>query len=89
LTNKECIEYSLIDNLQRSDVNEIDIAEGLKKLIDLMIGNKEVKNITEGVTAVTAVGLKEREIWNYLSLVNLVPELKELVSDNKITIEFS
>jgi translation initiation factor 1 (eIF-1/SUI1) len=33
---KEALEYSLIENLQRKDVDPLDIAKALKKLYDIV-----------------------------------------------------
>jgi len=86
LSDQEALSYSLIENLQRSDVDPMDIAEGLKKMynyyeLTAVTAVNIVKKISE------AVGLKERWIWNYLSLTDLTPEVKELVSEGKMTIE--
>jgi len=94
LTDQEALEYSLIENLQRKDVDAIDVAEGLNKWFDEEAIKKYGKNapdlpITMEVTSKLAktIGLTDRQVRSYLSLVNLIPELKEMVSDGKITIE--
>jgi ParB family chromosome partitioning protein len=88
LSDSESIKYSLIENLQRTDVNDIDIAEGLKKLYDLVVTTKPKLSVYQfALELEKEIGLHEASIRRYLSLVNLVPELKEMVSDGKISIE--
>jgi len=75
--------YSLENILQ-----PIDIAEGLKKLYDLVVTTNPKLSIYQfALELQKEIGLHEASIRRYLSLVNLTPELKEMVSDGKITIE--
>jgi ParB family chromosome partitioning protein len=68
---KEALEYSLIENLQRKDVDPLDIAKALKKLADMMGGTS--RKFADTVSA--RIGLDERSVWRYLSLLNLTPEV--------------
>ena len=80
---------ALIENLQRKDVDDIDVAEGLKKLYDMRSstssGTMTVNQFGESVASI--IGLNPEQVRRYLSLVNLAPEVKEMVSEGKITIE--
>jgi len=84
LSDSEALEYSLIENLQRKDLDAIDIAEGLKKLYDMWSVTDQL-SINQFADKLPWLG--RTQIKQYLSLVNLTPELKDLVSDGKITIE--
>ena len=62
-------------------LDAIDIAEGLKKLYDLLVtGNSTLSVYQFALDMEKQLGLKQAQIRNYLSLVNLTPELKELVT---------
>ena len=67
----------MIENLQRKDVDAIDIAEGLKKLVDLYSRDESKTKIVEEILP-KRISIPKQTIWRYLSLVNLTPELKEL-----------
>jgi hypothetical protein len=64
--------------LQRKDVDPLDIAKALKKLADMMGGTS--RKFADTVSA--RIGLDERSVWRYLSLLNLTPEVQEMVSKN-------
>lgn len=88
LSDKEAIELSLIENLQRTDLDSIDVAEGLKKLYDFEVTSNPKLSVHQfAIKTGKILGLTERQVESYLSLVNLAPELKEMVSEGKITIE--
>lgn len=96
LSDQEALSYSLIENLQRSDVDPIDVAEGLKKLYDmkkLEVTSKFKQTHKEYTIAQFSeevskqIGLSDRQVREYLSLTNLTPEVQELVSEGKLTIE--
>jgi ParB family chromosome partitioning protein len=82
---KEALEYSLIENLQRKDVDPLDVAKALKKLADMMGGTSR----KFAATVAARIGLKERMIWNYLSLINLTPEVQEMVSEDKLGVKLA
>lgn len=81
------MEYSLIENLQRKDVDPIDVAQGLRKLVE----NAEVTSAKPKREIVKElgqrIGMSDRQIWSYLALLGLTPELQEIVSEGKLTIE--
>ena len=91
----EALEYSLIENLQRKDVDPIDIAQGLRKLYESFKSLKTLEKKTHKNPTINdfakwispRIGLSEVQIWQYLSLLGLTPELQEMVSEGKLTIE--
>lgn len=77
LSDSETMEIALIENLQREDLNPIEEAEGLQLLID-----------TYGLTqdeCAKRVGKSRPAITNALRLLNLPPELSELVKDGRLS----
>jgi len=88
LTDQEALEYSLIENLQRKDVDPIDIAEGLKRLYDEIgksLPNLSLRKFSEMISK--KIGLSDRQVRSYLALLGLTPELQQMVSEGKLTIE--
>lgn len=74
------------ENLQRKEVDPIDIARGLKKLVEEYCpGNSKTKIIEEILP--TKLGIAEQTIWCYLALLDIVPELQEAVSEGKLAIK--
>jgi len=88
LTDEECLRYSLIENKQRKDVDPIDFAEGLKKMIDLTVErvtcsqNEAIKNHIS-----PTVGLTRASVFNYLSLLNLSPEVKDKIQEGVLGVK--
>lgn len=69
--------FALIENLQREDLNAIEEAEGLKRLID-----------TFGLTqeqAAARVGKSRTAVTNALRLLHLPEEITSLVKDGKVS----
>lgn len=70
-------EVSLIENIQREDLNPIDKAEGIKTLIDeYNLTQEEVGKI---------LGIARSSVANTIRVLNLTPEVKELVKQGKIS----
>ena len=70
-------EISLIENIQREDLNAIDKAEGIKALMDdYNINQEEVSKI---------LGMSRSSVANSVRILNLTPEVKELVKQGKIS----
>ena len=93
---KEALEYSLIENLQRKDVDPLDIAKALKKLYDMRSAqpldsskrtHKEytIRQFCEEISS--TLGLSRQSVFNYLSLLNLTPEVQEMVSEDKLGVK--
>ena len=70
------LELSLIENIQREDLNSIEIAISYKKLIDELKINQE--NLG------SRVGKDRSTINNYLRLLKLPPTIQKGLIDNKI-----
>ena len=74
--DKNLLELALIENIQRENLNSIEIAKSYKKLID------EVKINQEKLGA--RVGKDRTTINNYLRLLKLPPTIQKGLKDNKI-----
>ena len=76
-TNEQTAAVSIIENLQRKDLNPIEEAKGYLKLID------EFNYIHEEVAAV--VGKSRTKITNALRLLRLEKRVQELLIQNKLS----
>lgn len=74
---KEIDELALIENIQREDLNPIEIAEAIKNLIDEYGYTQE--------EAADRVGKSRPAVANYLRLLNLGDSVKALVSNGTIS----
>jgi len=73
----ELLELALVENIQREDLNAIEIAISFQRLIDeCNITQEELSSI---------VGKKRSTISNYLRLLKLPPEIQKGIQDNLIT----
>ncbi|MBV20396.1 MAG: chromosome partitioning protein ParB [Cytophagia bacterium] len=70
------LELALIENIQREDLNSIEIAISYKKLIDELSINQE--------NLASRVGKDRSTINNYLRLLKLPPTIQKGLIDNKI-----
>ena len=75
--DREVLEISLIENLQREDLNPIEKAEGLKRLIE------EFQVSQEKISA--RVGKDRTTVTNALRLLKLPPQVKNELVENRIT----
>ena len=74
--DKNLLELALIENIQRENLNSIEIAISYKKLIDeLNINQEKLGN---------RVGKDRTTINNYLRLLKLPPTIQKGLIDNKI-----
>lgn len=69
--------FALIENLQREDLNAIEEAEGLRRLIDSFGLTQE--------QAASRVGKSRTAVTNALRLLNLPEEITALVKDGKVS----
>ena len=76
ITNESAAIYSLLENVQREDLNPIEEAEGLKRLI------KEFKFTQEELAKKT--GKSRSHIANLIRLLSLNKQVIKLLSDKKI-----
>ncbi|MDI7260864.1 MAG: ParB/RepB/Spo0J family partition protein [Thermodesulfobacteriota bacterium] len=75
--DREVLEISLIENLQREDLNPIEKAEGFKRLIE------EFQVSQEKIAA--RVGKDRTTVTNALRLLKLPPQVKNELIENRIT----
>lgn len=90
LSDQEALEYSLIENLQRKDLDSMDIAHALKKDFDMLHGatpSLSIRQFSEQVGK--QIGLDQATVWRYLSLLNLAPEVQDMISDDKIGVKLA
>lgn len=78
LNDKEVMELSLIENLQREDLNPIEEAEAYKRLIDDF-------NLTQEAIS-TKVGKSRPVIANSLRLLNLHDKVKQYLIESTISV---
>lgn len=76
-TPKQIREISIIENLQREDLNPIEAARAIKQLM-------EEYNLTQEVVA-DRIGKSRPAITNLLRLLNLTPEVIKMVEENKLS----
>lgn len=76
-TEKQVKEISLIENLQREDLNPIEAAKAIKQLMD------EYK-LTQEVVA-ERIGKSRSNVANTLRLLSLAPEVLKLVESGKLS----
>ena len=76
-TEKQVKEISLIENLQREDLNPIEAARAIKQLMD------EYK-LTQEVVA-ERIGKSRSNVANTLRLLNLSPDVLKLVENGKLS----
>ncbi len=76
-TEKQIKEVSLIENLQREDLNPIETAEAMKELMDEF-------NLTQEELA-ERLGKSRSSVANTLRLLSLAPEVSILVADGKLS----
>lgn len=77
LSKEEIMEISLIENIQREDLNPIEEANAYKKLM-------EVEGLTQDKLA-EKVGKKRTTIANSMRLLNLCEEVQTMLVEGKLT----
>ncbi|MEG0979330.1 MAG: ParB/RepB/Spo0J family partition protein [Oscillospiraceae bacterium] len=77
MTDEQAMEISLVENLQREDLNPIEEAEGLKLLIDRYGLTQE--------DAAARVGRSRPAVANSLRLLNLPDQVRTLARDGKLS----
>lgn len=71
------LEYALVENIQREDLNAMDVAINYKRLIE------EIGLTQDNLSK--RIGKKRATITNYLRLLKLPPEIQAGLRDRKIT----
>lgn len=77
LSDMQAAEIALVENLQREDLNPIEEAEALKRLVDEF-------NFTQEALA-ARIGKSRSAIANTMRLLSLVPAVRTLVAEGKLT----
>jgi len=77
MTDGQQLEASLIENLQREDLNPLEIALAYKKMIT------ELKYTQQEVSK--KVGKDRASVANYIRLLKLPQEIKDMITDNKLS----
>jgi len=77
MTNEQQLEASLIENLQREDLNPLEIALAYKKMTE------ELKYTQQEISE--KVGKDRASVANYIRLLKLPQEIKEMIADNKLS----
>lgn len=80
LTNTQCLELQLIENLQRADVHELDEARGYQALIRLEPETYSVEVLAE------KVGRSEKYVYSRLRLTHLVEEVQAAFYSGKLSV---
>ncbi len=80
LTDAECREIQLIENLQRADIHELDEALGYRALRDL---NPELYTVE---TIAAKIGKTSRYVVGRLKLVDLIPTVQTAFYEGKLTV---
>lgn len=76
-SDRQIAEISIIENLQREDLNPIEIAKSIQKLM-------QEYNITQESVA-SRLGKSRSAVANYVRLLGLYPEVMDLVERGKIS----
>lgn len=76
-SEKQIAEIAIIENLQREDLNPIEVAKGIKKLMDEY-------NLTQEKVA-ERLGKPRSVVANSVRILNLFPEVIELIEKGKIS----
>jgi len=77
LNDEEIMIQSLVENIQREDLNAIEIADGIKTLIDKSgLKHDEVSKF---------LGMSRSAVTNYLRLLSLNEKIKKALIDNVIS----
>lgn len=80
LTDTECLELQLIENLQRADVHELDEARGYAALMQMQPDTYTVETLAE------KVGRSEKYVYARLRLTHLVEEVQDAFYAGKLTV---
>jgi ParB family chromosome partitioning protein len=80
LTDMQCLELQLIENLQRADVHELDEARGYAALMQLQPDTYTVETLAE------KIGRSEKYVYARLRLTHLVDEVQQAFYAAKLTV---
>lgn len=77
LSDKECLEISIIENIQRQDINPVEEGEAYKKLIDEFSYTHE--------ELASALGKSRSHITNMIRMLSLSSGVKAMIHERKIS----
>jgi ParB family chromosome partitioning protein len=80
LTDSQCLELQLIENLQRADVHELDEARGYAALMQLQPETHTVETLAQ------KIGRSEKYVYARLRLNHLVEEVQRAFYAAKVTV---
>ncbi len=80
LTDTQCLELQLIENLQRADVHELDEARGYAALMQMQPETYTVETLAE------KIGRSEKYVYARLRLTHLVEEVQQAFYTAKLTV---
>ena len=80
LTDTECLELQLIENLQRADVHELDEARGYVELMRLQPETYTVETLAE------KIGRSEKYVYARLRLMHLIQEAQDAFYVGRLTV---
>lgn len=77
MSNEQQYEASLIENLQREDLNPVEIASAYQKMADaLALTQQEIAE---------KVGKDRASVANYIRLLKLPPEVQDMLAESKLS----
>src|SRR5882762_5956389 len=80
LSDTQCLELQLIENLQRADVHELDEARGYAALMQLQPDTYTVETLAE------KIGRSEKYVYARLRLTHLIEEAQQAFYAGKLTV---
>ena len=80
LTDPQCLELQLIENLQRADVHELDEARGYAVLMQMQPETYTVETIAE------KIGRSEKYVYTRLQLTHLIEEVQQAFYNGKLSV---
>jgi len=80
LSDTQCLELQLVENLQRADVHELDEARGYAALMQLQPETYTVETLAE------KIGRSEKYVYARLRLTHLVDEVQQAFYSGKLTV---
>ena len=80
LSDAECLELQLIENLQRADVHELDEARGYAALMQLQPNTYTVETLAQ------KIGRSEKYVYARLRLTHLVDDIQQAFYSGKLSV---
>lgn len=77
IDDRQALEIALVENIQRQNLNPVEIAEGYKRLVDEFAYTQE--ELSE------VIGKSRSQITNFLRILDLPDDIKNLINKDQIT----